>query len=41
VASRPFLGVRIRIVDFPGRMESGYIYESDIRIGKECTMPMT
>ncbi|MGC2745367.1 MAG: hypothetical protein WA672_19525 [Candidatus Angelobacter sp.] len=40
VATRPFPGVRIRIVDFPGRMESGYIYESDIRIDKECTTPM-
>src|SRR5438270_12812400 len=40
VAARPFPGVRIRIVDFPGRTESGYIYESDIRIDKECTTPM-
>jgi hypothetical protein len=40
VASRPFPGVRIRIVDFPGRMENGYIYESDIRIDRECTTPI-
>lgn len=40
VAARPFPGVRVRIVDFPGRMDSGYIYESDIRIDKECTTPM-
>ncbi|HZD07109.1 MAG TPA: hypothetical protein VE176_02610 [Candidatus Limnocylindrales bacterium] len=29
----------IRIVDFPGRTETGYRYESDIRIRKECTTP--
>jgi hypothetical protein len=40
VAARPFPGVRIRIVDFPGRMDNEYIYESDIRVGKECTTPM-
>jgi len=40
VAAVPFPGVRIRIVDFPGRADSGYIYESDIRVGKECTTPM-
>jgi len=40
VAAVPFPGVRIRIVDFPGRTDSGYIYESDIRIGKECTTSM-
>lgn len=40
VAAAPFPGVRIRIVDFPGRMDSGYIYESDIRIDKECATPM-
>jgi hypothetical protein len=32
--------VRIRIVDFPASTETGYRYESDIRIGKECTTPM-
>lgn len=40
VVTRPFPGVRIRIVDFPTRTEAGYRYESDIRIGKECTMTM-
>jgi hypothetical protein len=40
VASRPFPGVRIRIVDFPGRREGGFCYDSDIRIGKECATPM-
>ena len=40
VAARPFPGVRIRIVDFPASTETGYRYESDIRIGKECTTPM-
>jgi hypothetical protein len=39
VSAVPFPGVRIRIVDFPGRTDSGYIYESDIRIDKECTTP--
>ena len=39
VASVPFPGVRIRIVDFPEQQESGWRYESDIRITKECTMP--
>jgi hypothetical protein len=41
VAARPFPGVRIRIVDFPKHMETGYQYDSDIRIGKECTTPVT
>ena len=40
VASRPFPGVRIRIVDFPGRAEDGWRYESDIRIDKDCQTPM-
>jgi hypothetical protein len=40
VASRPFSAVRIRIVDFPKLTEAGYQYDSDIRIGKECTTPM-
>lgn len=40
VAAVPFPGVHIRIVDFPRHMEAGYRYESDIRVGKECTMPM-
>ena len=41
VVTRPFPGVRIRIVDFPKHTETGYQYDSDIRIGKECTTPMT
>ena len=40
LAARPFPGVRIRIVGFPKRTEAGYQYDSDIRIGKECTTPM-
>lgn len=40
LAAVPFPGVRIRIVDFPGRIGDEYIYESDIRIRKECTKPM-
>ena len=40
VAARPFPGVRIRIVDFPGRRDNEYVYESDIRITPECTTPM-
>ena len=40
VVSRPFPGVRIRIVDFPTRTETGYRYDSDVRLGKECTTPM-
>jgi len=40
LSTRPFPGVRIRIVDFPGRMDNEYIYESDIRITPECTTPM-
>ena len=40
VAARPFPGVRIRIVDFPKHTETGYQYDSDIRIGKECNTPM-
>ena len=40
LAAVPFPGVRIRIVDFPRHTETGYQYDSDIRIGKECTTPM-
>jgi hypothetical protein len=40
VAAVPFPGVRIRIIDFPERTDRGWRYESDMRIGKECTMPM-
>jgi hypothetical protein len=41
LAARPFPGVRIRIVDFPGRMQDGYIYESDVRLDQGCSTPMT
>jgi hypothetical protein len=37
VVTRPFPGVRIRIVDFPTRTETGYRYDSDVRIDKDCT----
>src|SRR5258708_4573312 len=40
VAAIPFPDVRIRIVDFPKRAESGWRYESDIRIGKDCRTPI-
>jgi hypothetical protein len=40
VATVPFPGVRIRIIDFPTSAKTGYRYESDIRVGKECTTPM-
>ena len=41
VVTRSLPGVRIRIVDFPKHTETGYQYDSDIRIGKECTTPMS
>ena len=41
VAAVPFPGVRIRIVDFPGRTKDGWRYESDIRITQDCTTAMT
>jgi hypothetical protein len=40
VASTPFPGVRIRIVDFPERTEKGWRYESDIRTAEDCKMPV-
>lgn len=40
VVTRPFPGVRIRIVDFPTKTETGYRYDSDVRLRKECTTPM-
>jgi hypothetical protein len=40
VAASPFSGVRIRIVDFPKRAEGGWLYDSDLRLGKECTTPL-
>jgi hypothetical protein len=41
VACKPFPGVRIRIIDFPGLIHGEYRYESDIRITQECTTPET
>ena len=41
VAATPFPGVRIRIVDFPKKVENGWLYDSDIRIRKECDTPMS
>jgi hypothetical protein len=40
VAAIPFPGARIRIVDFPTRLENGWRYESDIGMTKECKTPM-
>jgi len=40
VVAAPFPGVRIRIVDFPGRIGDEYIYESDIHRRKDCATPM-
>jgi hypothetical protein len=40
LVARPFPGVRIRIVDFPTKTETGYRYDSDVRLRKECTTPM-
>jgi hypothetical protein len=41
VSCRPSKGVRIRIVDFPGKAESGYRYQADVRIGDTCTTAMS
>lgn len=41
VVARPFTGVRIRIVDFPTKTETGYLYDSDVRLNKDCTTPMS
>jgi hypothetical protein len=37
----PFPGVRLRICDFPVQVESGYQYQSDVRLSAECRTPMT
>jgi hypothetical protein len=37
VVTRSLPGVRIRIIDFPKRTETGYRYDSDIRIDEGCT----
>jgi hypothetical protein len=41
VVTRPFPGVRIRIVDFPKKTETGYLYDSDVRLDEDCTTQMT
>jgi hypothetical protein len=33
VVARPFPGVRIRIVDFPRRVNDEYKYDADVRLG--------
>jgi len=41
VATVPFAGVRIRIVDFPGRTEDGqFTYECDVRRAADCPTTM-
>ena len=39
IACVPFEGVRIRIVDFPTRVDGGFRYDADVRIRRECTTP--
>ena len=39
IACAPFPGVRIRIVDFPGRAGDEYKYDADVRL-RESTTPM-
>ncbi len=41
VGSKPFPGVRIRIIDFPTPIEGEYKYDADVRLHSECTTPMT
>ncbi len=41
VASKPFEGVRIRIVDYPTRINDEYKYDADVRIRGECHTQMT
>lgn len=40
IASRPFEGVRIRIMDFPVEAEGGYQYKADVRIQDTCPTPL-
>lgn len=40
VACVPFAGVRIRICDFPERVQNEYRYRADVRISGECPRPM-
>lgn len=40
VVSRPFEGVRIRIVVSPSRVKDEYKYDADVRLGPECKTSM-
>ena len=40
VACVPFEGVRIRIVDFPKKINDEYQYDADVRIRGECHTSM-
>jgi hypothetical protein len=40
VVTKPFPGVRIRIVDFPTRVGDEYQYDADVRLGIECKIVM-
>jgi len=40
VACQPFAGVRIRICDFPERVESEYRYRADVRRAADCKTEM-
>lgn len=42
VACSPFTGVRVRICDFPERVDGGHRYRADVRISKDCgtTVPV-
>jgi hypothetical protein len=40
VACTPYEGVRIRIVDFPTRVDDEYKYDADVRIRPESKTPM-
>ena len=40
VASRPFPGVRLRIVDFPNRSGEEFVYNADVRVTPDCQTPL-
>ncbi len=40
VACVPFLGVHIRICDFPTHEKDGWKYKADIRLSADCRTPM-
>jgi hypothetical protein len=40
LACRPFVGVRIRICDFPERTENGYRFQADVRQSADSQTPM-